>query len=318
VRRINLDPDFVGEDIVSAAHLAPRAILLLVVFAISACKVKEAGTDSALGGDSANAASSSASEIGAAPVANVVTITATDYSYDAPAEIPAGLTTIRLVTSGKEMHHATLVRLEDGKTMQDFEQAMQKPGPPPSWIVMDGGPNPPRPGGVTEETQLLEPGNYVIVCLVPSPDGTPHMVKGMIRPLTVTPSTAHNAAATATPVADVTVKLLDYGFESSTPLTAGKHVIRIENDGGQDHELVLARLAPGKKVEDLAAWVEKMDGPPPGEPLGGVATIHPGGFGLITVDLTPGEYGFLCFVPDAKDGKPHVAHGMLQQFTIPG
>lgn len=287
---------------------APRAALLLVAFALGACKVKEAGSDNAARGDSA------ASATAAAPAANVVTITATEYSFDAPDTIPAGLTTLRLVSSGKEMHHATFVKLDDGKSFEDFKQAMQKEGPPASWMIFAGGPNPPRPGGTTEETQFLEPGNYAVVCFVPSADGVPHLAKGMMRPITVAPATG---AAAAAPVPDVTVKLKDYAFETSKPLTAGKHIIRIENTGPQTHELVLVRLAPGKTVEQLASWVEKMDGPPPGEPLGGVAPIHPGGYGFITVDLTPGEYGFLCFVPDSKDGKPHVAHGMMQQFTVP-
>lgn len=302
----------------SAYRLAPRALLLLVAFALGACKVKEAGTDSALNGDSSKSADPAAASVAAAPAANVVKITATEYSFDAPAEIPAGLTTLRLVSNGKELHHASLIKLDDGKTIDDFKKAIEKQGPPPAWMVAAGGPNPPRPGGTTEETQLLEPGNYVIVCFVPSPDGVPHIAKGMLRPITVTPSTAHNASAVAAPVADVTVKLVDYAFESSKPITAGRHVIRIENDAAQDHELVLVRLAPGKTVEQLAAWVEKMDGPPPGEPLGGVAAIHPGGYGFITADFTPGDYGFICFVPDAKDGKPHVAHGMLRQFKVEG
>ena len=296
----------------SALRFAPRAALLLAVLALGACKIKEAGNDSAVKSDSST---TSAAE---APAANVVTINATEFSFDAPAEIPAGLTTFRLVTDGKELHHATLVKLEDGKTVDDFKQAMQKQGPPPAWMVMAGGPNPPRPGGTAEETQFLEPGNYVIVCLVPSPDGTPHVAKGMMRPITVTPTNASNASASAQPTPDITIKLVDYAFESSEPLTAGKHLIRIENDATQDHELVLVRLAPGKKVEELAQWVEHMEGPPPGEPLGGVATIHPGGYGFITADLTPGTYGFLCFVPDAKDGKPHVMHGMMKEFTVEG
>ena len=300
----------------SVHRFASPAALLLVVLTLGACKVKEAGRDSAMNGDSSEAGDSAASSIAATPAANVVTIKATDYSFDAPAEIPAGLTTLRLVTSGKEMHHATFIKLEDGKTADDFKQAMQKEGPPAAWMMMAGGPNPPRPGGTTEETQLLEPGNYVIVCFVPSPDGVPHIAKGMVRPITVTPATAHNASAVAAPMPDVTVKLVDYGFESSKPLTAGKHVIRIENDGSQPHELVFVRLAPGKTVEQLAAWVEKMDGPPPGEPLGGLASIHPGGYGFITADLTPGDYGFLCFIPDAKDGKPHVQHGMIKEIRI--
>ena len=36
----------------------------------------------------------------------------------------------------------------------------------------------------------------------------------------------------------------------------------------------------------------------------------------VVVDLTPGEYALLCFVPDAGDGKPHVAHGMVRQVTV--
>ena len=108
----------------SAHRFAPRAALLLAVFALGACKVKEAGTDSALDSDSSKAASSASSDVAAAPAANVVTITAKDYSFDAPAEIPAGLTTIRLVTEGKELHHASLIKLDEGKTIDDFKQAM--------------------------------------------------------------------------------------------------------------------------------------------------------------------------------------------------
>jgi hypothetical protein len=289
----------------------PRIALAFAVVALCACGVKEAGSDSALDADSASQPAVATT----APSANVVTVTATDYAFDAPAEIPAGLTTIRLVTNGKEMHHATLIKLEDGKTFEDFKQTMKGDAPPAPWMVMYGGPNPPRPGGVTEETQVLEPGNYVLVCFIPSADGTPHIAKGMLRPITVT---ASDAAPAPEPVPDIVVKLVDYGFELSKPLTPGKHIIRIENDGGQTHELVLAKLAPGKTVQDLSSWVFKMQGPPPGEPMGGVASIHPGGHGFITVDAVPGEYGFLCFVPDSKDGKPHVAHGMLKQITVAG
>lgn len=302
----------------SANRLAPRAVLLLALFALGACKVKEAGTDSALSGDSAQSGGAAASDVASVPGANVVTITATEYAFDAPAEIPSGLTTFRLVGEGKELHHASIVKLEDGKTFDDFKEAIQKQGPPPSWMVAMGGPNPPRPGGVVEETQMLEPGNYVIVCFVPSADGTPHLAKGMMRPLTVTPTTASNASAAPMPVPDITIRMVDYAFESSKPLTTGKHVIRIENGATQEHELVLVRLAPGKTVEALAAWLEKQEGPPPGEPLGGIAGVHSGGYGFITVDLTPGSYAFLCFIPDAKDGKPHVAHGMMKQFTVEG
>jgi hypothetical protein len=36
----------------------------------------------------------------------------------------------------------------------------------------------------------------------------------------------------------------------------------------------------------------------------------------VPVDLEPGQYGLICFIPDAKDGKPHSAHGMTETLTV--
>ena len=35
-----------------------------------------------------------------------------------------------------------------------------------------------------------------------------------------------------------------------------------------------------------------------------------------TADLTAGDYGLICFVPDAKDGKMHLEHGMMKNFKV--
>jgi uncharacterized cupredoxin-like copper-binding protein len=51
-------------------------------------------------------------------------------------------------------------------------------------------------------------------------------------------------------------------------------------------------------------------------PAGGVVGLAPGEENLLTVDLAPGEYALYCFVPDAKDGKEHVEHGMFKQITV--
>ena len=77
-------------------------------------------------------------------------------------------------------------------------------------------------------------------------------------------------------------------------------------------------FAPGKKVEDFAHWSEAggMKGPPPAEALGGVTLLDKGARGSFSADLTPGEYGFICYFPDTKDGKPHLAHGMMKTFTV--
>jgi len=50
--------------------------------------------------------------------------------------------------------------------------------------------------------------------------------------------------------------------------------------------------------------------------LGGVSAIAKGRSSTFPVNLTPATYGMICFLPDAKDGKPHSAHGMTMQFEV--
>ena len=251
-----------------------------------------------------------------------LTITARDFAFDAPDTVQAGVTTIRLVNKGPELHHVWLIRLDEGKTMNDVMTAMRDAGPegpPPKWITHVGGPNSPRPGSESVGTLLLTPGRYVINCFIPSADGKPHVMKGMMRELIVVPAVAPAAdkgGAPAFPASDVTLTLNDYSFDFSKPLAAGKQRVMVRNAAAQPHEVFIARLAPGKNAGDLVAWIEKPNGPPPGEPLGGTTGIATGGENQIELDLTPGEYALYCFVPDAKDGKPHIAHGMMKQITV--
>jgi len=127
------------------------------------------------------------------------------------------------------------------------------------------------------------------------------------------PATGATAPA---PVADITVKMTDYAWEVTPAITAGKHVIKLENDAAQSHEMFIAQLAPGKTAADLAKWVENQQGPPPGKPMGGISGMAKGGVVYLPVDLEPGEYGLYCFLPDAKDGKMHIEHGMIKQITV--
>lgn len=249
-----------------------------------------------------------------AAVPAAITVTATDFALDLPATVPAGAVTMKLVNQGKELHQAQVIRLDDGKTIDDFMAAMKEHGPPPSWVRFLGGPNAVVPEQETAATSVLTPGNHLVLCFIPSPDGISHLAKGMIRPFEVTES---GASAAELPEAGDTIKLTDYDFEPTHPLRAGRRTILVENEGPQPHELVLVKLAPGKTVQDFAVWAEGgLQGPPPAMPLGGVVFLDQGGRGQFTADLTPGEYGFICFVPDAKDGKPHLAHGMMKQIKV--
>jgi plastocyanin len=264
----------------------------------------------------ATAATAAAAAPSPAARARVVTVTARDYAFEAPDTIAAGLTTVRLVNRGPELHHVQLLRLDDGKTLADLNAALKAGGPPPRWVRDVGGPNTPVPGGESRATLDLAPGRYVIACFIPSADQTPHIAKGMVREITVRGPQRAAAPAARGAAAPVTLTLRDYGFDFSRPLVAGAQTVRVRNVAAQSHEVLFVRLAPGKTVADVAAWAEKLQGPPPGQPLGGTTGIATDGWNDVALTLEPGEYGMLCFLPDAKDGKPHIAHGMMHQFRV--
>lgn len=245
------------------------------------------------------------------PAPPVVTIHAHDFAYVAPDTVPGGLVTFRLVNDGPSLHHATIVRIDSGKTVSEMLAALKKGGNPPAWIVPIGGPNAPAPGDTSNATVDLAPGNYALVCFVDVPGGIPHFMHGMVHGFTVVDTTAATA-----PTADVDVTLVDYAFQYAAPLTSGHHVFKVTNHGTQPHELELVKLAPGKTAKDLLAWLQKPVGPPPGLPMGGTAMEVPGRTDYFSADITPGNYLSICFVPDAKDGKPHFMHGMMNTQTV--
>jgi hypothetical protein len=246
-----------------------------------------------------------------------VAFTAKDFAFEGPDTISSGWTTVVLHNDGPTLHHIMFLQLTQGKTLADLKAAvaaMKQPEMPPVWAVPVGGANPPMPGSETRAVLDIRPGDYAIVCIVDIPDHVPHMMKGMIKGLTVTPA---SGPATPEPVADMTVTLVDFTFAPSAPFTAGHHLIKVENKGTQPHELELVRLGEGKTMDDLAKWGQTLEGPLPGTSLGGAAPMVPGQVEYFPVDLTPGNYVLLCFLPDpTKNNMPHMAEGMVRAFTI--
>jgi hypothetical protein len=255
----------------------------------------------------------------AAPVAPVapqeITVHARDFAFDAPDTIPAGLTTIRLINDGPGLHHGQLLRIDSSKTFADAVAAIPQQVNFPSWLVAVGGPNAVAAGDTSTVTQDLAPGNYMLICLIDVPSGSPHYKKGMEHAITVVPS---SAAVATPPAADINVTLRSYAFELSAPITAGRHTFKVitADTSSQSHELVLIQLAPGKTGADILGWLQKPEGPPPGRPIGGVADLTRSMPVYFSANLTPGNYLLICFDPDFGDGKPHFMHGMMETVSV--
>lgn len=242
-----------------------------------------------------------------------ITVTATEYAFDAPARVPAGYVKLRLVNRGREAHHVQLIRIAPGKTLEDFQRAMQAEGPPPPWVTMVGGPGAADPGREANATTYMPAGQYVLLCFVPAPDGKPHVMHGMIRPLTVT---ARKRVTGSAPRPDATIRLVDYGFDMKLPVRAGRRTFEVWTDAPQPHEVIMVRLNPGVTAAQFLHWVEAPAGPPPGTFMGGVSGLSSRERAYFTANLRRGTYTLVCFVPDHKDGRPHILHGMVRDIVV--
>ncbi len=239
-----------------------------------------------------------------------VGIDAVDYSFGGPAQIAGGLTKVTLANKGKELHHLQLVQIGGNKTFQDFQAAVIT-GRQEPWMIAAGGPNAAEPNATTVAFVDFKPGSYAMMCFIPSPDGTMHVLKGMMAELKVG---AVATPAPAAPPADVSLGLEDFAFNLSRPVTAGALTFSATNRGAQEHEATLVRLNPGTNVTTFLATFGR--GPPQGKANGGITGIAPAAQQSFTVTFTTGTYAFVCFLPDAATNRPHYELGMAREFSV--
>ncbi|HYN83487.1 MAG TPA: hypothetical protein VES88_18555 [Gemmatimonadaceae bacterium] len=293
-----------------------RAILLIgCIAAFAACKARDEPVQT--------------ETTTAAP--NVVSLTATEYSIQAPETVPGGWTTFRLVNQGEEVHYGHIVQLEPGRTVGElvdaYAEAIRTSGPRPKWVKRFGGPGGTAPGDSSSVTQYLEPGSYVWICPVEDSGGNPHFAKGEAKPFVVGPADPVVADRGAAPKAGVVIRLMDFSFAVDTPLRVGRHTIRVENAGVEPHDLVLMKLAPGRTLEDVRTSMnperprraDQTGAAPSLESLGtlagGIAVIAPGMQSFFDATFSPGKYVLICMTT-APDGRSHIEHGMIQQVSV--
>lgn len=142
----------------------------------------------------------------------VVEVTARDFAFEAPAEIPSGWITFRMENAGQQEHFILLGRLPAGKTFEDYEHHLAEPfyrlwdqyeageldkagfkkaiiEDAPAWadsLRILGGPGLVAPGRTARTTVKLPPGEYWMECCIKTPEGEWHAKLGMARALTVT------------------------------------------------------------------------------------------------------------------------------------
>jgi plastocyanin len=235
--------------------------------------------------------------------------------------VEAGRVRVDLTNEGRVDHQAMLLRMDDGVDFAGLLAAGAEGADAFLDLVSGyGGPNGAGPGGGTSSSvQDLDPGDYLLACLIPDAAGVPHVAQGMFREFTVTEPGGGTDAIDAAPLpGDGEIGLVDFGFTGDTELAAGT-TVTVRNDGGQDHELAAYAIAGDATADDVARALEDpSSGPPPYDPDGaGLGLVRPGGTAAFTLPDRPGRYALVCFVPDVRgDLAPHYTKGMLAEIEL--
>lgn len=109
-----------------------------------------------------------------------------------------------------------------------------------------------------------------------------------------------------------------YVFEFDQPVKAGKTAFVLKNEDDESHFIALVELAGPRTLQKALAAEKKGDSKAAdqyikNEDVGGVEEAPPGEESVGNVDLEPGTYAMLCFIP-GPDGQPHAFNGMAVEF----
>ncbi len=126
---------------------------------------------------------------------------------------------------------------------------------------------------------------------------------------------------------EVDVTGTEYAFEGvPETLGAGQTAFAFANDGSELHELALFRINDDAEgtFEELLQLPEE-EAMTMGTPVG-FAFAAPGEADSLFLDLEPGRYGLVCFLPVGStpdsdeeaiaENPPHFTQGMLAEFTV--
>lgn len=128
-----------------------------------------------------------------------------DFDFQLPDTVPAGPNIWEVVNDGDQPHHTVVVRVPEGTTEEQVIELSASFGGPPASPEAGAAPvaSPAAPAlGEEDVAEVywtpmlstdramwvevdLEPGTYAAICFIPTPDGVPHVMLGMVEIFTV-------------------------------------------------------------------------------------------------------------------------------------
>ncbi len=113
----------------------------------------------------------------------------------------------------------------------------------------------------------------------------------------------------------LSVSASEFGFSASDTVPAGPVRIRLENRGRMPHHLQLLRLDKGRTRDEVLAHARRDELVVPGVRFVGGPAIPPAnGVSDVLLDLAPGRYLMVCYMPTGK--VRHLLMGMVRELTV--
>lgn len=135
---------------------------------------------------------------------------------------------------------------------------------------------------------------------------------------TTSPTTT---AVTAEAARSVEVVATDFGYQLPTAkVPSGPLALTMVNRGVEIHQATVLRLPDGVRADEVAAALRGGDASAltGTTSMGGPGALRPGRKARVDLDLAPGAYLMVCFIPSPRDAQAHSQKGMASPFTVEG
>lgn len=261
------------------------------------------------------------------------TVRLTEDGILAPAEVAAGPTVLIVENEEEGPGHAFVMRVPDGVSDAELADALSEGTvieETPDWFwTADFLGNADRATPEKPSVALvgIEPGRYVI--------GDPYRSVTEFAQFSVAEPAL---AVPGLPQPDLSLELYEMGFSLPDTLAGGPQLWQVKNTGAMLHEIAIfpvpASATPEQVQTAMSAELEAEFG---GDPVqtratidalgaewvgwssdlqAGVGVLSPQAATLAQVNLEPGTYGAVCFIPEPNSGMAHLMLGMTDVFEV--
>ena len=255
---------------------------------------------------------------------------------DFPTEVEAGRYHVVLDNQSDQLEiDLEFWQLPEGITLDDviavFEEADETGdfGVPEYFydMVFNGGPAA-FPGQTGDAVLDLTPGEWIVNLYTYNPETE----ESTDNPVTVT--VTGEMPELEEPTSDAVIEMVNMDFVVPESFTAGPQIWEVTNTGSQPHHVILSRVPDGTTEEQVIELAGSFGAPPASPEAAASPVVQPatlsfedvqdvfysgilseGMYNLYDIDLEPGTYAMLCFLP-APDGTPHVLMGMVEIITV--